>query len=176
MEDLQWLAIFTAGFLLAALFLSTLNLGVTLIAFLTLGMSVISSIGFLVHYPTKLGQAELVMFTLCTALASQLVVHFASSYSNSRHDSKFTRTQECLREASIGLVKSTFTYIAAIAILYRCQVPLFKMFTQMAVTTLTFTLVYTLLFFPAACHLIGPQGLFCDLRCCCRKKPAATNK
>ena len=86
------------------------------------------------------------------------VVHLANHYVESPQLTRFKKTQESLREIGISVVSGAVTTSGAAAFLLFGQISVFRKFSSILIVTIAFSLIVSLFFFPALCHIMGPEG------------------
>lgn len=159
-ETLEQGLIISIGFALLALFIATGNFIVALLAALSIGMIILNVLAMVIYNDWQLGSSECVGVVICVGFAVDYVVHLASHYVHSKHQDSYSRVQESLRELGVSILSGSITTVLAVVVLVICEIIVFLKFAIFVSYTIILSLVYSLGFFTAACHIIGPSGKF----------------
>lgn len=89
-------------------------------------------------------------------MAVDYVVHLANHYVESTHSDKYTRMQESLREIGISIISGAVTTLGAGLVLFFCTIKLYTKFAVLIVSTISFSLLFSMFFFAAMMHAFGP--------------------
>ena len=94
----------------------------------------------------------------CIGFAVDYVVHLASHYIHSKSSERYDRTREALRELGVSIISGSITTILATSVLFMATLVLFHKFAIFVMSTILFALFYSIMFFSALCHVMGPTG------------------
>ena len=148
--------IYSIAFALLALILATMNFIQAFIAAMTIGLIIINVVAIIAYLNWELGASESVAVVTCVGFAVDYVVHLASHYIHSKHKDRHRRIREALRELGISILSGSVTTILATCVLFICVLLLFPKFAIFVISTVIFSVLYSLAFFSAVCHIIGP--------------------
>ena len=154
------------SFAFFALFLATKNIIMAFMSCMTIVLIVINVIAQIPYFGWELGSSEAVGVVVCVGFAVDYVVHLASHFIHSKHSDRYNRIKESLREMGISIVGGSSTTILATVVLFICVILPFHKFAFFVISTIIFSLFYSLFFFPACCHVFGPNGNFCNIGEC----------
>ena len=94
----------------------------------------------------------------------------ATHYISVNAEDRKTRTQKALAEMSVSILGGAITTFGSVVMLLAAKFGVFFKFGVFISLTIPFSLLYSMLFFPALLHAIGPQNKCGDIRYyCCRK-------
>lgn len=127
---------------------------------MTIGMIIVNVMAIVAYMRWELGASESVGVVVCVGFAVDYVVHLASHYVHSNYKDRENRIRECLRELGISILSGSITTIGATVTLYICTLTMFTKFATFVVATIIFSISYSLGFFAALCHIMGPQNEF----------------
>lgn len=161
--------IIAISFALLALIAATGNVIQAVISSVTIGMIIINVAAIVAYLKWELGASESVAVVVCVGFAVDYVVHLASHYIHSKHKDRQSRIREALRELGISIISGSITTILASCVLFICILVLFTKFAIFVCATIVFSLFYSLAFFAAVCHVIGPENDIGDLAYIYRK-------
>jgi len=161
-ETMQQGLVISITFALFALLLATQNLIMATLASVTIGMIIINVLAIIPYFKWQLGSSESVGVVICVGFAVDYVVHLGSHYVHSKHKDRYNRTKESLREMGISILSGSATTILAVATLFICVILVFFKFAVFVISTCLFALVYSLCFFCACTHVIGPNDKFAN--------------
>lgn len=123
-------------------------------------MIIINVLAFVPYFKWQLGSSESVGVVICVGFAVDYVVHLASHFVHSKHKDRFNRIREALREMGISILSGSITTILAVMVLFICTITVFTKFAIFVIGTVILSIAYSLGFFAAMCHVIGPSGKF----------------
>jgi predicted RND superfamily exporter protein len=111
---------------------------------------------FVAYMHWELGSGESVGVVVCVGFAVDYVVHLASHYIHSKHPDRHDRIRESLRELGGSIISGSITTIGATIVLFICTLVLFHKFAIFIIATIVYSIFYSLGFFAAMCHVMGP--------------------
>jgi predicted RND superfamily exporter protein len=145
-------------FAFVALLVATSNIIMAFYSALTIGMIIINVMAFIPYMGWQLGSSESVGVVICVGFAVDYVVHLASHYTHSKQFDRQERIRESLREMGISILSGSLTTMCASLTLYLCVITSFHKFALFVLSTIVFSIFYSLFFFAAICSLAGPNG------------------
>lgn len=178
MKQGLWMSIVFALF---ALLCATQNFIIASLASLTIGLIIINVLALVPINGWQLGSGESVGVVVCIGFAVDYVVHLGGHYVHSKYRDRENRIREALKEMGISILSGSITTMMSVLILFAAVILIFTKFAIFVIATIIFSTFYSLCFFIACCHVIGPNGDFGNIgivfRCCfnCCKKPRRQN-
>jgi hypothetical protein len=148
------------GFALFALLVATLNIIQAVLASLTIGLIIVNVMAIVAYMKWELGSGESVGVVVCVGFAVDYVVHLASHYVHSQHKDRDNRMKESLRELGGSILSGSITTVGATCTLFLAVLTLFHKFGIFVISTIIFSIFYSLGFFAALCHVCGPIDKF----------------
>lgn len=120
----------------------------------------------------QLGSGESVSIVASIGFAVDYVVHLGGHYVHSKYKDRDNRIREALREMGISIISGSITTMLSVLILFACVIFLFTKFSIFVLTTIICSTFYSLCFFSACCHVVGPNDEFANIsqliKCMCR--------
>ena len=146
------------GFALIALLIATQNIIQAFIASLTIALIIINVMAIVAYKNWPLGSSESVGVVVCVGFAVDYVVHLASHYVHSKAKDRNGRIKESLKELGGSILSGSITTIGASCCLFLGVLTMFHKFGLFVISTIAFSIFYSLGFFAALCHVVGPVG------------------
>lgn len=84
------------------------------------------------------------------------VVHLANHYVESIYPDRHNKIMVSLRDLGISIISSAVTTIGSGIFLLFAELVIFNKFAILIICTIIFSLVFSLFFFAALCHIMGP--------------------
>jgi len=125
---------------------------------MTIGLIIINVMAIVAYKGWPLGSGESVGVVVCVGFAVDYVVHLASHYVHSKAKDRNGRIKEILRELGGSILSGSITTIGASCCLFLGVLTLFSKFGIFVISTIGFSMFYSLGFFAALCHVMGPVG------------------
>ena len=138
-------------------------------AALTIGLIIVNVTAFVAYLGWELGASESVGVVVCVGFAVDYVVHLAAHYIHSKHKNRGSRMNLALRELGVSILSGSITTILATMTLFIAVLLLFTKFAILVLMTIVFSVFYSLAFFSALCHIIGPENDTGDIKWAYRK-------
>ena len=173
-------------FVFVVLLLSTSNVWLALYSTLTILGIVVTVIGVgaagLMGW--DLGTAEIIAAVIIIGFSVDYCVHLANAYTESGARTRSSRMQIALTTMGISVAAGAITTVFAGVFLWLCILTFFVKFAFLIVWTICSSFAWAVLFFPALCMTIGPEGSQGDISplkrklyalACGRGKAAATD-
>jgi len=168
--------IISITFAFFVLLFATFNVIQAVFSIICISLIVTSVISIMVFCGWELGVSESVAVVILIGFSVDYVVHLASHYIRSAHSNRYDRVQEALQEIGISIFSGAVTTFGAGIFLFFATIIVFYKFAIMIVSTITFSLIYSMLFFAAIMHVCGPQGHTGSLSCVFRICKKGNNK
>jgi uncharacterized membrane protein YdfJ with MMPL/SSD domain len=117
-------------------------------------------------YEYELGSSEIVAVIVSAGVAIDYVVHLGGRYLHSKNTDSLNRISESLREMGSIITGGSITIILSVLVLFKMNIILiFKIFTIMLIYAVLYCVFYSLFFFAACLHVIGPNDNFGSMAC-----------
>ena len=97
------------------------------------------------------------------------VLHVATHYVSVSDRDRSSRTDRALSEMATSILGAGFTTFGSMAFLLACNFVVYFKFGVFITLSVPFSLLFSLVFFPALLHTIGPEKQCGDLRQVCSK-------
>mmetsp|Transcript_15076 Transcript_15076/g.1357 ORF Transcript_15076/g.1357 Transcript_15076/m.1357 type:complete len:111 (+) Transcript_15076:958-1290(+) len=104
----------------------------------------------------ELGVAESVAIVILIGLSVDYVVHLANHYVECPYPDRFRKMRVSLKDLGISIISGASTTIGSGIFLFFATIIMFNKFAILIISTICFSLAYSLLFFAALVHIIGP--------------------
>ena len=144
---------------LVILMLATGNVLIAFYATMTITFIVISTLGTTVLIGWKLGVLESIGLVMVPGLSVDFVAHFAEAYVDSSSEHRHDRVRDMLGRVAISVVSGAFSTLGASLFLFFPIIIFFNRFGTMIFMTIGFSLLWSLIFFPAFLSTpLGPSG------------------
>lgn len=162
-------------FAFVVLVLSTHNIYMAISAIISIGGIVVSVVSVMEMSGWELGIAESMTIVILIGLSVDYVVHLANHYVECVNPDRHYRMKVALRDIGISIISGAFTTMGAGVFLAFGTVIVFNKFAILIISTICFSLVFSLLFFASLMHLCGPIGKNGDIivlmqKCCNKNK------
>jgi len=151
-------------FAFIVLILSTLNIMVATYAITSITCIVISVVALMEIVGWTLGVIESIAIVILIGFSVDYAVHLANHYVESVYEDRFRRMEEALSSMGISIFSGAITTIGSGVFLFFATVVFFQKFALLIVGTIGFSLFFSLVFFAALSHLVGPQKNFGNLK------------
>lgn len=150
-------------FACAAVFAATKNWIVTLYAVHAVAFICAAEIALQHLNGYEMGVAESVGSIMVMGYSVDYVVHLAAHYVHSPAPTRKARTTESLGEMGISIFGGALTTLGSSGVLFLCELFLFRKFAFMITTTVGLAFVFSLFYFIALSHSLGPEGKSGDI-------------
>ena len=162
-ETMEQGLIISISFALGVLLFATGNILMAMISALSIGLIIVNLTAIVDYNNWVLGAAESVAIVSCVGFSVDYVVHLASHFVHSKHDTREERMKEALEELGISILAGSITTMLATAPLPLCILMVFRKFGVFVIATIGFSIFYSLAFFSSLCLICGPEGKCCDI-------------
>eukprot|EP01059_Diplonema_ambulator_P019354 TRINITY_DN324_c1_g1_i2.p1 TRINITY_DN324_c1_g1~~TRINITY_DN324_c1_g1_i2.p1 ORF type:complete len:1070 (+),score=306.29 TRINITY_DN324_c1_g1_i2:208-3210(+) len=143
----------------AVLAIATFNIIVAFYATAIITAIVMCTMGTVVLLGWKLGVLESIGLVMVPGLSVDYVAHLAEAYVGSSSPDRVSRVRDMLARVAISIVSGSVSTLGACVFLFLPTIVFFNKFGIMMFTTIGFSLVWALIFFPALMATpLGPQG------------------
>lgn len=146
------------GFALLTLIIFTFNIIISVYSVITISGIILSVIAIMVMAGFELGMSESISIVVLIGMSVDYVVHLAHHYVESTHNDKYERTKESLKEIGVSIISGGITTLGSGCMLFFATIVTFVKFAFLIVTTVLFSFYFSMVFFTAFTHIIGPQG------------------
>ena len=140
--------------------LATGNIFITLYALVTIACIISCVVAIMVFRGYEVGASESIAMVVIIGFSVDYVVHLAAHYVHSEERKRFERSTEAVRDMGVSIFSGGATTFGAGIFLFGGQVLFFEKFAVAISCTVIIALIYSLVFFQAVCHTIGPQENF----------------
>lgn len=146
------------GVSLFILLTSTCNVVISVYALASIGGIIVSNLAALKFIGWELGVTEAMTLVVFIGFAIDYVVHLANHYVGALSPSRGKRMSEAYADIGVSILGGAITTIASGFLLIFARFLLFIKFSVLIILTIVFSVLFSLFFFGALAHLIGPQG------------------
>lgn len=105
----------------------------------------------------ELGTTESISCVILIGFSVDYVVHIAVHYIESVKVTRYEKTQEALGDMGISIVSGSSTSIGSALFLFPATIIFFEKFAILFVSTISFSVVWALVFYPALMLIVGPE-------------------
>ena len=151
-------------FAFTVLVLSTMNILIALYAIICIAGIIISVIATMQLLGWSFGVLEAISIVVIIGFSVDYVVHLANHYVESVYQDRYRRTKDALTGIGISIVSGAITTIGS-TIFFLMATMLFNVkFAKLVLSTMLFSLYFSLVVFVCINHWIGPNGHFGNLK------------
>ena len=112
----------------------------------------------------SLGILEAISVVIIVGFSVDYVVHLANHYVESVYQDRYRRMKDALTSIGISIVSGAITTIGSSIFLLMATILFYEKFAILVLSTILFSLYFSLVFFVSINHWIGPNGHFGDLK------------
>ena len=112
----------------------------------------------------SLGILEAISVVIIVGFSVDYVVHLANHYVESVYQDRYRRMKDALTSIGISIVSGAITTIGSSIFLLMATILFYEKFAVLVLSTILFSLYFSLVFFVCINHWIGPNGHFGDLK------------
>lgn len=152
------------SFSFVVLLISTLNIVMAIYATASISCIVISVIALMEILGWSLGVIESIAIVILIGFSVDYAVHLANHYVESVYDDRFRRMQDALGGIGISIFSGAITTLGSGFFLFFAIVMFFQQFAILITSTILFSLMFSLGFFSALNHAVGPVRKVGDLK------------
>ncbi|XP_055351343.1 protein dispatched homolog 1-like isoform X2 [Paramacrobiotus metropolitanus] len=163
---------------LLVMFLTTLNVCVSILAIVTIACIMVTSVAVLVVMEWKLNVLESTIITLGIGLSVDFTLHYSVAYCCSEADERELKTNHLITEMASPVTVSALTTFLAGAFMAPSDILIYRQIGLFIMIVISISWVYSTVFFSALLAAIGPQADFLQLHypscplLCCRTDPS----
>jgi hypothetical protein len=104
----------------------------------------------------EFGISESISVVLVVGFSVDYTVHLGSHYIHSPYEDRYQRSKFALFEMGISILGGAITTIGSGVFLMPCVIIIFHKMAIMIISTIMFSLFYSLIFFVTLTHICGP--------------------
>lgn len=147
------------SFLLAfiILLIATRNVFISLIAIKTVGFIVMCVIAVMVLKGWQLGVSESIACVVIIGFSVDYVVHLAAHYVHSPAHKRYDRSTESISQMGVSIFSGGITTLGSGIFLFGGKIIFFQKFALIITVTVIVSLSYSLIYFVAFVHVLGPE-------------------
>jgi len=112
----------------------------------------------------SLGTAECISATIVLGLSVDYTIHFGHIIAQSSQSTRGGKVADAATLMGVTVVAGTVTTLGSSLFMFMCQLTFFTKMASLIAGTITWSVLYALLFFIPICALIGPEGKVHSLR------------
>lgn len=104
----------------------------------------------------EIGIAESITIVILNGFSVDYVVHLANHYIESSYIDRYSKMKESLTEIGVSILSGSITTLGSGIFLIFSNLTLFLKFSIIILTTITFSVYFSLFFFSSLMHILGP--------------------
>ncbi len=143
---------------MSMMFLTSLNIVITLYAILTISLAIISTLAALVLNGWILNVIESMTLSLAVGLSIDFTIHFGVAYKLSREQLSSLRVTQAMSNVGPAVFMASFTTFLAGLAMMPARIVAFKQLGTFLMLVMMFSWVYSNLFFQGLLSKWGPNG------------------
>ena len=159
------------GVSVVVLLLTVRNALITIYAMVTIVMSIACTIATIVLLGWKLNIIVSLTITLAVGMSIDFTIHYGVVYQLSTDPTSAGRTHASFQRVGSAVAAAAWTSFSAGLAVLNCHLEPYRRLGVFLVLVMAYSWTYSTFFFQSLCHIIGPVGDICQLRC-----PAAVNE
>lgn len=149
------------------LLIATRNIILAILSILCVSVVIVSVLAIMVMKGWELGISESISVVILIGLAVDYVIHLASDYTHSVHESRHDKIKQAYSEMGVSILSGTITTLGCGVALFGGKMITFQKFAVIISGTIAFSFVSAMFLFGALCHVLGPEKGFGNIDCCC---------
>ena len=150
---------------LAMMFITSLNILVTIIAAITITLVIASTLGCLVLSGWVLNILESVTLSLAVGLSIDFTIHYGVAYKLSKKKTSKEKMQDSVSKVGSAVAMAALTTFAAGAAMMPTRIIAYKELGSFLMLVMVFSWSFSTFFFQAICLVVGPTANFCQISC-----------
>jgi len=162
--------VISIAFAFVVLLIATRNLLQSVLSIFAVVEVVISVVAVMHWAGMQLGVSESIAIVILIGFSVDYVVHFSHAYVHSEHTTRYNKMRQSYREMGVSILSGCLTTFGCGAFLFGGTFVFFQTFALIITVTVGISIVVAVFTFGALCHSVGPEGGFCAVDTCCRKK------
>ena len=151
------------AFSFVVLLASTGNVHVSVFSTLVIGGILASVMAVMQFCEWEMGTAESIAVVILIGFSVDYVVHLGNHYTASVHLERVARMQEALGHIGISIMGGAVTTAGSAFFLFFAELNVLRKFGLIISVIIGYSLLFSLVFFPALCFIAGPEGKSGDL-------------
>lgn len=156
-------------FAFIVLLIATKNVILALLSVFCVSVVIVSVLAIIVLKGWELGLSESIAMVILIGLSVDYVIHLASDYKHSAHESRYDKMKQAYSEMGVSIMSGTITTLGCGSALFGGQMVTFQKFAVIISSTISISFICSMLLFGAFCHVLGPQGGFGNVDKCIKK-------
>jgi len=112
----------------------------------------------------SLGTAESISATIVLGLSVDYTIHFGHIIAQSSQSTRGGKVMDAVTLMGVTVVAGTVTTLGSSLFMFMCQLTFFTKMATLIAGTITWSILFAMLFFIPICALIGPEGKIYSLR------------
>jgi predicted RND superfamily exporter protein len=136
--------------------IATLNIVISFFAVLSIFSIILSVMAVIGMFGWEFGISESISVVLVVGFSVDYTVHLGSHYIHSPYEDRYQRSKFALFEMGISILGGAITTIGSGVFLMPCVIIIFHKMAIMIISTIMFSLFYSLIFFVTLTHICGP--------------------
>ena len=170
----MWSIGFSLAIASVILFLSSLNLILTLYAIFTITLAISATVATIVLMGWELNILESIAVSMAAGLSVDFTIHYSVAYKLSKEVTPRLRVREGFHRVGFAVAVAALTTFLAGSAVMPSHIIAYTKLGIFLMLVMSFSWVYSTFFFQSLCCIIGPKGNFCQLpsptRICKKKK------
>ena len=140
------------------MFITSLNIVITLFAMVNITLSIFSTIGALVLLGWELNIVESVTLSLGVGLSIDFSIHYGMAYRMSKEHQRHLRIEESLRSVGAAVTMAALTTFLAGAAVMPSRIVSYTQLGVFLMLVMFFSWTFSTFLFQSLCAVCGPQG------------------
>ncbi|ELU10067.1 hypothetical protein CAPTEDRAFT_221431 [Capitella teleta] len=157
------------------MFLTTMNLIITIYAIISIGFAIAATVACLVFLGWHLNIVESMTLSLAVGLSIDFTIHYGVAYRWSPASTSQGRTRESYKRVGPAVAVGALTTFLAGAAVLPSSIRSYTQIGTFLMLVMTFSWIYSTFFFQSVCHIIGPKRNFCQVLKSCLKRSSRTS-
>ena len=137
--------------------ISTQNVFIALYAIITVGLIVLTIVGFMKMNDYELGSSESVAMVIIIGFSVDYVVHLGAHYVHKKSPDRTDRTSDAVGAMGVSIFSGALTTFGSGVFLFGGQMIFFQKFAFIITTTVIVSFAFAMVFFTSFLHAFGPE-------------------
>ena len=152
------------GVAFAVLFLTSLNVLISVYAIVSIAGTLVCTVGTLVLLGWQLNIMESVAMSIAVGLSVDFAVHYGVAYRLCSEPDRKKRTQYAITHMGPAITMAAVTTFVAGAMMMPSQILAYHQLGIFLMLIMLYSWIFANFFFLPICCLIGPQGMCCQIK------------
>ncbi len=148
---------------MAMMFLTSLNVLITLYAIITIVLVIITTVSSLVLCGWVLNVLESFTLSLAVGLSIDFTIHYGVAYKLSGKPNSRLRAKDSLSQVGTAVAMAALTTFAAGLAVMPSRIVAFQELGTFLMVVMTFSWLYSTFFFQSLLSVLGPRARFCQI-------------